>query len=461
MYKIHIGIEIHCALATKTKMFSSAYIVQNQDANTSLDIIDLALPGYLPTINKKAVEYGILACEALHCTIDPILRFDRKNYFYPDLPKGFQITQQFHPLGKNGFIIIDGEKVEIERVHLEEDTAKMIHTAQSTKIDFNRCGIPLLEIVSSSQIHSIDQACAYVKALQQRLIYLGISQGRMDKGQLRCDINVSLSKDAFLLGEKVEIKNINSISHIRQALEYEIERQTSLLNQNKKIDSQTRRFDEKTKTTALLRKKETQKDYRYFPEPNLPAFHLDKNWIQDIIDKRPLYPEEILDLLKEQGIPDRQAQSLLGQKDLTDFYFAVIKYTERKKDVLHILLSDVRNWIKTNEVSLCDIDPVAFAWVIDQRAENFSMSKIREWIFDLLKGKDVKKEVEKALRQRPDSQMIENWIEQVCQNNQKSIDDYRHGKKRALSYLVGQVIKCSKGQADPIDVEKRLREKLK
>lgn len=211
----------------------------------------------------------------------------------------------------------------------------------------------------------------------------------------------------------------------------------------------------------MLRKKETQKDYRYFPEPNLPAFHLDKNWIQDIIDKRPLYPEEILDLLKEQGIPDQQAQSLLGQKDLTDFYFAVIKYTERKKDVLHILLSDVRNWIKTNEVSLCDIDPVAFAWVIDQRAENFSMSKIREWIFDLLKGKDIKKEVERALRQRPDLHMIENWIEQVCQNNQKSIDDYRHGKKRALSYLVGQVIKCSKGQADPIDVEKRLREKLK
>ena len=261
MYKVHIGIEIHCALRTKAKMFSSAFVTQNQDPNTSLDIIDLALPGYLPTINKKAVEYGILVCDALHCTIDPVLRFDRKNYAYPDLPKGFQITQQFYPLGKNGYMMIEGQKIGIERVHLEEDTAKMIHHSQSTLLDFNRCGTPLLEIVSTAQIHSVDQACTYVKSLQQKLIYLGVTQGRMDKGQFRCDVNVSLSQNPSQLGDKVELKNLNSISHIRQALDYEIQRQSLLLDQHKKIEMQTRRFEEKTKRTILLRKKETQKDY--------------------------------------------------------------------------------------------------------------------------------------------------------------------------------------------------------
>lgn len=460
MYKVHIGIEIHCALRTKAKMFSSALVTQNQDPNTSLDIIDLALPGYLPTINKKVVEYGILVCDALHCTIDPVLRFDRKNYAYPDLPKGFQITQQFYPLGKNGYMMIEGQKIGIERVHLEEDTAKMIHHSQSTLLDFNRCGTPLLEIVSTAQIHSVDQACAYVKTLQQKLIYLGVTQGRMDKGQFRCDVNVSLSQNPSQLGDKVELKNLNSISHIRQALDYEIQRQSLLLDQHKKIEMQTRRFDEKTKRTIFLRKKETQKDYRYFPEPNLPVIHLDKSWIQEIIARRPRDPKEILDILKKQGIDEKEAQSLLTQKDLTDFYFAVIKYTERNKDVLHLLLSDVRNQMKSHAISLSDVDPRRFAWIVDQKEKNFSTNRIRQWILAFLNGKNVEDQIQKAKDEQPNVSRIEEWIRQVCDANQQSIDDYRQGKKRALSYLVGQVLKVSRGQADPALVQKKLQERL-
>ena len=223
---------------------------------------------------------------------------------------------------------------------------------------------------------------------------------------------------------------------------------------------QTRRFDEKTKTTILLRKKETQKDYRYFPEPNLPIIHLDKSWIREIIARQPHDPKEILDILKKQGIDEKEAQSLLTQKDLTDFYFAVIKYTERNRDVLHLLLNDVRNQMKSHAISLPDIDPRRFAWIVDQKEENFSTNRIRQWILALLNGESVETQIQKAKEEQPHVSRIEEWIRQVCDANQQSIDDYRQGKKRALSYLVGQVLKVSRGQADPALVQKKLQERL-
>lgn len=460
MYKIHIGIEIHCELNTKTKMFSSAPVSNDDIPNTHVDVMSLAFPGYLPTVNEQAVRYGLLACQALHCTIDPHLSFDRKNYSYPDLPKGFQITQQFHPLGKNGYLMVNGNKVCIQRLHLEEDTAKLIHKGDHTLADFNRCGIPLIEIVTDAKIHSIELACAYVKTIAQCLVYLDITEGKMEKGQIRCDVNLSLSNQEEKLGTKVELKNLNSISHMKMALEYEVQRQSALLDQGQPVLSETRRFDEKEKKTVVLRQKETALDYRYFPEPNIPVIHLSKQWIEEVLKKRPKYPEEILKLLQEQGFSKQEAKGLMIQKDLTDFYFTVIKYTERQKDVFHILCTDVRNALKTQKAHIDAVNPQTFAQIINLLDQNISRSLVRRWILSLLEGHDVESEIKKALACRIDENQLNEWIEIVCRKQAQSVTDYQKGKTKALGYLVGQVLKVSKGQADPKEVGRLLKEKL-
>ena len=279
-YDVTIGIEIHVQLKTNTKMFSGAPTSFGRKANTCVNEIDLGHPGTLPEVNKEAVRKAIQACTALHLTIDPLVKFDRKNYYYSDLPKGYQITQQFHPIGRDGYVEIESDgqikKIRIERIHMEEDTAKQFHLTNFSLIDFNRAGTPLIEIVSRPDMKNGQEAEAYVEALRQTLYYLGVSDVKMEEGSMRCDVNISLApKGSRTLGVKNEIKNINSISHIGKAVEYEIQRQSALLEAGEEVHQETRRFDDKTNTTISMRVKEGTVDYKYFPEPNIFPIRLD------------------------------------------------------------------------------------------------------------------------------------------------------------------------------------------
>jgi len=295
-YETVIGIEIHCELKTKSKMFSGAPVAVNMQPNTCVNEIDLGHPGVLPSLNKEAVRLSVLACSALNLEIDPVVRFDRKNYYYSDLPKGFQITQQFHPIGQHGYIDLELEegtkRIRINRLHMEEDTAKQYHADEETWIDFNRAGTPLIEIVSEADIRSAKEAMAYVEKLRNILVYLDVTDGKMEEGSLRCDINISLREigtEAF--GVKTEVKNLNSISNIERAIQAEVERQSVLLNAGDIVEQATRRYDDVAKTTILMRKKEGTVDYKYFPEPNIPPIRLDQKWIKSIQASMPELPE--------------------------------------------------------------------------------------------------------------------------------------------------------------------------
>ena len=295
-YEATIGIEIHCQLKTNTKMFSGAPTSFGRKANTCVNEIDLGHPGTLPSVNVEAVKKAIQACTALHLEIDPLVKFDRKNYYYSDLPKGFQITQQFHPIGRNGYIEINTstgkKKIRIERIHMEEDTAKQFHLTKFSLLDFNRAGTPLIEIVSYPDMKTGEEAEAYVEALRQTLFYIGVSDCKMEEGSMRCDVNVSIApKGSDKLGVKNEIKNLNSISHVGKAVEYEIQRQKKLLEAGEVIHQETRRYDEKTNTTVMMRRKEGSVDYKFFPEPNIFPIQLDPSWIQDIQEHMPELPE--------------------------------------------------------------------------------------------------------------------------------------------------------------------------
>ncbi|MEE1333886.1 MAG: Asp-tRNA(Asn)/Glu-tRNA(Gln) amidotransferase subunit GatB, partial [Erysipelotrichaceae bacterium] len=345
-YNVTIGIEIHCQLKTDTKMFSGAPTSFGRKANTCVNEIDLGMPGTLPEVNKEAVKKAIMACTAFHMTIDPLVKFDRKNYYYSDLAKGFQITQQFHPIGRNGYVVINtpqGEKkIRIERIHMEEDTAKQYHLSKVSLLDFNRADTPLIEIVSKPDMTNGQEAEAYVEALRQTLYYIGVSDCKMEEGSMRCDVNVSIApKGADHLGTKNEIKNINSISNIGKAVDYEVERQKKLLEAGDVVHQETRRFDDKTGTTILMRRKEGNVDYKFFPEPNIFPIRLDPKWIADIQAHMPELPEaRRARYQKEYGLSDHDIDILIANKEMSEFFEETMKYARNAKAVCNWLLSD-------------------------------------------------------------------------------------------------------------------------
>ena len=335
-YETVIGIEIHCELKTKTKMFSSAPVSVSSLPNTCVNEIDLGHPGTLPSLNKEAVRLSLMACMALNCEIDPLIKFDRKNYYYSDLPKGFQITQQFYPIGKNGYLDIPTDngvkRIRINRLHMEEDTAKQYHSDDETWIDFNRAGTPLVEIVSEADIRSAQEAMAYVEKLRNILVYLGVTDGKMEEGSLRCDVNISLREvgsEAF--GVKTEIKNLNSISNIEKAVQSEVIRQTELLENNQPVEQATRRYDDVQKTTILMRMKEGSVDYKYFPEPNIPPVLIDSNWMKSIQENLPELPDRREKRYMDAGLNAYDAGQLIQNKALSDFFDELIQETSYVK----------------------------------------------------------------------------------------------------------------------------------
>lgn len=469
IYETVIGIEIHCELKTRSKMFSGAPVTYGAAPNTAVNEIDLGHPGVLPSLNKGAVEKALQACMALNLTIDPLVRFDRKNYFYADLPKGFQITQQFHPLGQAGWLDIETDegtrRIRINRLHMEEDTAKQYHVEDASWIDFNRAGVPLVEIVSEADLRSAKEAMAYVDKLRNILVYLEVTDGKMEEGSLRCDINISLRPTgSTTFGTKTEIKNINSISNIEKAVASEILRQTALLEAGQPVEQATRRYDDVTKTTVMMRKKEGTVDYKYFPEPNIPPVLLAQAWIDSIRAALPELPDARFARYKNLGLNDYDAGQLIQNKAISDFFDALLPQVKSVKLAANWCLQDVLANLtqeqltqRTYALKLCEL-----AQLINALADQTLSSKQAKEVFPhLLEGKSFEDTVKGLnLVQVSDTSVLASLVDEVLNENPQSIADYHAGKDRALGFLVGQLMKKSKGQANPARSSELLKAQL-
>lgn len=464
-----IGIEIHCELKTNAKMFSASKNAINDTPNLHVNEIDLGHPGVLPTVNKKAVELALRACMITHCDIDPLLKFDRKNYYYSDLPKGFQITQQFHPIGKDGYLDLNVngklKRVRLDRIHMEEDTAKQTHIGEDTLIDYNRAGVPLIEIVSKPDITSADEAKEYVSTLRNALIFAEVTDGKMEEGSLRCDINISLKdQGSSTFGTKVEIKNLNSINNIEKAIEAEIMRQNELLDRGEKVLMQTRRYDESLKTTVAMRSKESAVDYRYFPEPNIRPILLDESWIKSVKELLPWTPNQWNEYLISIGATEIEANILINNKPLLDFSAKAFKEVNDVRLCLNWTISELTSYMNTMQEHLFNfLTPHHFALFLNLISDKVISGKqakdVLKWMIE--SGKDAQSIVdEHGLVMVSDDQALLVWIDEALKENPQSILDFKQGKDRAVGFLVGQVMKKSKGQADPALANALVRQRL-
>lgn len=455
-YEAVIGIEIHCELKTKTKMFSGAPVTYGERANTAINEIDISMPGTLPQVNKRAVEFGVKLSKALNCEIDTLVRFDRKNYFYSDLPKGYQITQNYHPLGRNGHIdILVGEelkRIRINRLHMEEDTAKQFHEGDKTLIDFNRAGTPLLEIVTEADFRTGEEAAAYVDALRLLVIYLGVSDGRMDEGSLRCDVNISVRPEGQeKFGTKVEVKNLNSINNIQKAIEFEKNRQIKALETGEEIFTETRRFDEKSQETVSMRSKETAVDYRYFVEPNIAPIQLTEEILNIEVGELPM--DKINRYNTECGLSLYDANVLVKNIELSRYFDKVIESSKEYKLIVNWLTQDViASWDQKGERTMEEwINPSHFVELIDALSSNTISSKQAKVVFaKMLEGQAPSKTIkDEGMVQISDEGQLLGWISDILDTNPQIVEDYRNGLDKSIKFVVGQVMKLSKGQANP------------
>ena len=456
-----IGLEIHVELKTKSKMFSSAPSVYGKEPNTQIMPLDMAFPGTLPTVNKEAVIYAIRVSNALHMKIDNELHFDRKNYFYSDLPKGYQITQNLRPIGSDGYLTIDinGEtrKIEIERLHIEEDTCKQIHFNDFTLLNYNRAGTPLVEIVSRPDMRNGLEAMKYVEKIRSIVVYSDVSDGKMEEGSLRCDVNISLrEKGTTTFGTKVEIKNINSISYIQKAIDFEIERQTKLLLAGEKIAQETRRYDSDKNETILMRVKTDAVDYKYFPEDNILPIKLSDEFIKDAIASCPELMEDKLHRYKQDyHLSEYDASLLLANKDVSSYFDEVVKYTNNFKLAANWINVDVasylnKNFIEINDFKLKAKDLADLINLIDKNEVNSNQARniFSKMIEDDISAKEAKEKLGIS-SQISDVDFVKNLINEVFSENEDAIISYKEGKGRALGFLVGQVMKKSKGRVNP------------
>ncbi len=470
-YEAVIGIEIHVEMKTKSKMFSSSFNSFGDDANTNVSPLDLAFPGTLPVVNKQAVINAIRVCHALNMTIDKDLWFDRKNYFYSDLPKGFQITQQFRPIGSNGYIEIDVEdgvkRINIERLHMEEDTCKQLHLSDCSLLDYNRAGTPLIEIVSCPEMHNGKEASQYVDTIKSVVIYTDVSDGKMEEGSLRCDVNISLKeKGSNVFGTKVEIKNLNSTANVERAIEYEIKRQAEILSSGGVVEQETRRYDETNKCTVLMRKKTNAVDYKYFVEPNIPPIHLSDEFVLNAINTCPELASIKVKRYKELGLTSQEAQQMINDKGLTLYFDECLKYTKLAKSVWNFLVVDVASYLNKNGLKSEDfkLNPeliVKLLVLIDKKEISYAQGrKVFEYILE--KEEDPALIVERlGLKQNSNIDDIKNIVIDVLKENPQSVIDFRAGKDRAVGFIIGQVMKKSRGKANPQVASQIVNELLK
>lgn len=467
-YKATIGIEVHVEVKSNTKLFSNSKNTYGMPTNTCVNPVDLGYPGTLPTLNKEVIKQGIKACNVLHCDISKVMHFDRKNYFYPDIPKNYQITQNRTPIGRNGYIEIevDGnkKKIEIEEMHIEEDTCKSAHRGDISLLDFNRAGVPLIEIVTKPCISNSIEAMEYLEKLKETLFYADISDCKMEEGSMRCDVNVSISK-TDTLGVKTEIKNIGSIHNVGLSIDKEIARQEELLEKGETLRVETRRFDSKKNDTILMRVKETGNDYRYFPEPDIPYLYLTDEIINNAISEIPLLPDELRSLYKEKGIKESQIEKLISNRSFSSFFTELIKEDTDYKIAANLLLGDIASYLNRTRKDLGDtaITVKRLVSLIAHLSDgSLSMNNIKDLIDTFLETDKSVEEImkEKNIQNIKDDSLIKDIIARVIANNEESVNDYKSGHDRALKYLMGQVMKESKGQVNPSLANKLLQEEL-
>ena len=454
MYETIIGIEVHVELKSNSKVFSHSQNEFSVEPNVYANEIDLGYPGVLPVLNKKVIEMAMQASLAFNCNINKVMHFDRKNYFYPDLPKGYQITEQDTPIGYDGYIDIGDKKIGIERLHIEEDTFKSIHGKKGTMLNANRAGVPLIEIVSKPDMRTPDDAVKYLTKLRETLLYLGISDVKIEEGSMRCDCNVSVHKQGEPFGTKIEIKNIGSISNVGEAIKYEEKRQIELLESGQKIEhEETRRFDDKNMKTVLMRVKETGNDYRYFPEPDIPYVIISDDWLNDVKANMPVFADELKEKYVNLGINDNNIKTIVGRLDLCQFFESVIDSTD-PNIAANLLTGDVLSYLNKNYVSINKIKLVKdnFIELVDLIKDNkISSKQAKEVIPYLIEngGSVVAAIKELGIDEITDEDAIKEIVKSVLDNNLESVKDYKEGKDRALKYLMGQVMKESKGKANP------------
>lgn len=463
-----IGLEVHCELKSNSKNFSTGKN-GNGDVNTNLSVVDIGYPGILPFANKEAVKKSIMVALALNCKVPEKLIFDRKNYYYPDLPKGYQITQFNNPIGINGYIMInvDGtdKRIDIHDTHLEEDTANMDHLSTYSLIDYNRAGVPLLETVTEPCIGSSKEAIAYLEALRNIFLYLDVSDARADLGQIRVDVNVSMKKEEDTeLGTRVEMKNINSFSTVKEVIEVEIKRQTEILEAGGIIEQETRRYDEANKTTVFMRGKSDAIDYKYYTEPNIPPIKLREEFINDIKKNMPVLEYERKNTyMNEYGINNIDASTLTKDKKLSDYFESIISYGSNPKDTSNVVVGFLLGYLNKNYKDIADIniEPKDFSEIIKMMTDGKISNKQVKDIFTkaLDENKSVLEIAKSIGTQISDKEEIRKIINEVFDENSKVIDDFKSGKN-VNGFIMGLIMKKTSGKVNPGVTNMVLEEEL-
>lgn len=470
-FEVVIGIEIHAEVQSESKMYSPTKRGFGDAVNQNTNVIDWGYPGTLPTLNKGAFDKAVSIALALDFAVAKTMHFDRKNYFYPDNPKGYQVTQQYTPLGVNGKVLIQTENsekyVHITRIHMEEDAGKSHHHDGYSLIDLNRQGLPLVEIVSEPDIRSAKEAVAYVEALRQTLMYLGVNDGKLEEGSLRCDVNVSIRPyGAKHFGVKTEVKNLNSLSNIEKAIDFEVNRHQAVLLSGGTITQETRRYDEGLKQTVLMRTKETAADYRYFPESDLPIFTLTE---ADLIAYQKQLPElpnsKFQRYTSEHNLSVVDANILLQQPAVAHFYDATVANGALPQQVCNWLIGDVQAYLNKNQKAITETGLTAqkLSDLIKSIENGTISSKIaKDILSDVMESDDSVQTIidKKGVGQISDVAVLTSMITEVLAKNEQSIEDYKAGKERAFGYLIGQLMQASKGQANPKLINQLLKERL-
>ncbi|BBB92378.1 MAG TPA: Asp-tRNA(Asn)/Glu-tRNA(Gln) amidotransferase subunit GatB [Methylomusa anaerophila] len=475
-YETVIGLEVHSELKTQSKIFCGCSTKFGSEQNTNVCPVCLGLPGVLPVINEKVVEFAVRAGLALNCNILPFSKFDRKNYYYPDLPKNFQTSQYDLPIAVNGYLEIEvnGEpkRIGITRVHMEEDAGKLVHAGTIVKsdyalVDYNRTGVPLVEIVSEPDIRTPEEAKAYLEKLKSILQYIDVSDCKMEEGSLRCDANISLRPaGSTTLGTKAEIKNLNSFRAVQRGLEYEQERQAEVLDDGGRIIQETRSWDEARGVTLSLRSKEQAHDYRYFPEPDLVPIVVDPAWVDDIRASLPELPDaRKARLMANYGLSSYDAETITASREMADYYDEIVKKGAEAKVAANWLMGEVSKHLNAAACSVaeCPVSPENLAGLISLIDKGTISGKIAKTVFEDMweSSKDAETIVkEKGLLQISDEGAIIAIVEAVIAANPQSVADYQAGKDRAIGFLVGQVMKQTKGRANPDLVNKLLKERM-
>lgn len=470
-----IGLEVHAQLLTKSKLFCGDSAAYSTDPNTHISPITLAHPGTLPMMNAKAIEYAVKLGLALHCEIEQHNYFARKNYFYPDLPKGYQVSQHTTPICKNGYVPVTVDSVQrnirLNRIHIEEDAGKSLHDVDElyTAIDLNRAGVPLLEIVSEPDLHSSEEAFAYITELRKTVTWLGVCDGNMEEGSLRCDANISIRpRGETKLGTRVEVKNLNSIRNVKRAIDVEVDRLIALAESGQPIIQETRSYDADNNITFSLRTKEDADDYRYFPEPDLAPFHITDDYLGRIKNELPVLPNELKrKYVAELNLSDYDASVLCDDKDQSDYFAAVIKHTSNYKAAANWMLGPVKAYINDSNIGYAAFPLAAeklasLITLVEKGILNFGIasSKVLPVLISSPEKDPLQIATEQNLLQETDTGSVEQWVNEALSKMPDKVKQYQSGKKGLIGLFAGEVKKLSKGKADMQLVNKLLEQKL-